>query len=386
MKLFVEGRKDSFKKLEQLHPTKQNIWIHTASLGEFEQGRPIIEALKKEYPQHQIVLTFFSPSGYEVRKNYELADVVCYLPFDTTKKAKNFITSINPSLAIFVKYEFWPNYLKTLKSKQIPTLLVSGIFRKNQSFFKTGYQWMQKPLRTFTHFFVQDDTSKNLLNNIQLQNTTVAGDTRFDRVQKLIEANEQLDFIENFKQDKYTLVAGSTWLEDEEALLDYINNIKEDEKVIIAPHNLHQEDILKLKNKIKASTVLFSEKEGKNLTDFSVFIIDTMGILSKIYAYADVAYIGGGYNKSGVHNTLEAATYGIPIVIGPNYNKFKEVIDLVALGGCISTQNSSEVNTVLKQLKNDPLLSKKQADINKNYVAKNLGATAKIIDHINHIL
>ena len=386
--LFVEGRQEVFQKLKnKINLTQKTVWIHAASLGEFEQGRPVIEEIKKEYPEYQIVVTFFSPSGYEVRKNYELANVVCYLPLDTIGNAKKFIKLVQPSIAIFIKYEIWPNYLIELKKQNIPTLLVSGIFRENQIFFKSYGGWMRKSLNTFTSFFVQDQTSKELLNSIAINEVNIAGDTRFDRVQKLVETNEKLPFVNDFKNESYLLVAGSTWLEDEEKLLAYINNIaKKDEKFIIAPHNIKAEEILRLKNSLQKKTVLFTEKEGKNLSDYQVMIVDTVGILSKIYAYANVAYIGGGYTKSGVHNTLEAATYGLPIVIGPNFKKFKEVKDLVSLKGCVSVNNSNDLSEFLKSMYQDSEVRAEKSRITKNYVTQNLGATQKIMKTVKAIL
>lgn len=388
IKLFVEGRKHVFDTLKSsIKNSNPVVWIHAASLGEFEQGRPVIEELKKEYPNYQIVLTFFSPSGYEIRKDYNLADVVCYLPMDTISNAKKFLKVVQPAVAIFIKYEFWPNYLNQLHRKQIPTFLISGIFRENQSFFKPQGFWMRKHLKTIQHFFVQDNVSKELLNSINIDKVTIAGDTRFDRVQKLVEANEKLPFVNDFKNDAYVLVAGSTWPEDEEQLVTYINTkASAKEKFIIAPHNITKEGVLKLKNSLKTEVVLYSEMEGKQMDTYRVFIVDTIGILSKIYAYASVAYIGGGYTKSGVHNTLEAATYGLPIVIGPNFKKFKEVQDLVALKGCVSVTNTTELSAVLETIYQDDVVRLEKSKITKKYVAQNLGATQKIMNSLSTIL
>ncbi|MGY5355226.1 3-deoxy-D-manno-octulosonic acid transferase [Wenyingzhuangia sp. IMCC45467] len=388
IKLFVVGRQQVFQEIKKnLNPLQKTVWIHAASLGEFEQGRPVIEEIKKEFPDFQILITFFSPSGYEVRKNYELANVVCYLPMDTATNAKKFIKLVQPSVAVFIKYEIWPNYLMQLKKDKIPTLLISGIFRKNQIFFKPYGVWMRKSLKGFSSFFVQDEVSKTLLNSAGINNVTIAGDTRFDRVQKLVEANEKLPFVNDFKNESYLLVAGSTWLEDEEKLVAYINNVsKANEKFIIAPHNIKSEGINRLEKSIKKSTVLFTQKEGKNLHDYQVMIIDTVGILSKIYAYANVAYIGGGYTKSGVHNTLEAATYGLPIVIGPNFKKFKEVNDLVSLNGVVSVGNESDLISLLMLFRDNDALRIEKQKITQKYVANNLGATKKIMQKVKPIL
>ena len=387
IKLFVNGRKESFKKLTALKKEDKIIWIHAASLGEFEQGRPIIESIKKEQPAYKIVLTFFSPSGYEVQKNYELAEVVCYLPTDTNKNVRKFLAIVNPSLAIFIKYEFWPNYLQGLKKRNISTILVSGIFRENQIFFKPLGGFMKKSLKAFDHFFVQDETSKQLLNSIDIQNVTISGDTRFDRVYEILERDNTLKFITEFKNNQYTVVAGSTWKEDEELIVNYINTTSSnDEKFIIAPHNINNKDIVALKNTIKKKVVLFSEKEGKNLSEFDVFIVDTIGILTKIYSTANVAYVGGGLTKNGVHNVLEPATFGVPIVIGPAYKKYKEVVDLVALKGCKVIVNQKEFSTIFTTLKSDIEFREQLGKINQHFIKDNIGATDIILKYINQKL
>ena len=379
--LFVAGRKQTFTKISKLR-NKKTIWFHAASLGEFEQARPIIEALKKEYTDYKILVTFFSPSGYEIRKNCDLADVVCYLPIDSKSNAKRFVEIVNPSFAIFIKYEFWPNLLNELKRKEIQTILVSGILREKQIFFKSYGGFMRNSLRAFDHFFVQDKNSKQLLNSLDFKNVSVAGDTRFDRVSKIIEQDNSLDFINKFKDNKYTLVAGSTWKEDEELLENYINNeAVENEKFIIAPHNIKEDSILDLQKRIQKKTVLFSEKTDKNLKEYQVFIIDTIGLLTKIYGVADAAYVGGGF-KTGLHNILEPATFGIPVVIGYKYDKFKEAIDLVNLKGVISVQNQQEFTANLLTLKNDKSFRKSTGEINKNYIEQNLGATQLILKFI----
>ncbi len=384
IKLFIDGRKQTFFKLQQAISEKDEIvWMHCASLGEFEQGRPIIEKLKLKFPSRKVVLTFFSPSGYEVRKNYEYADVVCYLPLDSAKNAKRFLDIIHPKLAIFVKYEFWPNLLKELNVRNIETLLVSGIFRENQSFFKGYGAWMRKSLATFSHFFVQDENSKQLLNSINFNNVSVSGDTRFDRVFEITQQNNKLPFIEEFIDNKYTLVAGSTWKEDEMMLVDYINNkATENEKFIIAPHNINPKDIADLKNSISIKVVLFSEKDDKNLSDFQVFIIDTVGILTKIYSYATIAYVGGGFTKTGVHNVLEPATFSIPILIGPNYHKFNEAIDLVKNKACFVVDNSKELSLYLEKFYQSVEMRLKTGESAKKQVVDKTGATAKILEFI----
>jgi len=382
IKLFVAGRKETFSKIAALN-NSETIWFHAASLGEFEQARPIIEEIKANYPTYKILVTFFSPSGYEIRKNYNLADVVCYLPLDSKSNAKKFIKTVNPKLAVFIKYEFWPNLLNELKRKEITTILVSGILREKQLFFKNYGGFMRDSLKAFHHFFVQDENSKKLLSSINFNNVTVAGDTRFDRVSKILEQDNSLDFINQFKDDKYTIVAGSTWQEDEMLLVNYINNnASEEEKFIIAPHNIKQEAILELQKSINKKTVLYSQKADKNLKEYSVFIIDTIGILTKIYAAADLAYVGGGL-KTGLHNILEPATFGIPVIIGNKYDKFKEAVDLVKIGGSISIKNQEEFTTNFINLKKDDNFRKLTGVINKRYIQDHLGATKLITNYLN---
>jgi len=385
--LFVNGRKESFSKLEVFQKTDDVIWIHAASLGEFEQARPIIEELKQQYTSYKILVTFFSPSGYEIRKNYELADVVCYLPLDTISNAKKFVDKVNPKLAVFVKYEFWPNYLKQLKKREIPTILVSGILRDNQIFFKWYGLFMRNALKTFQHFFVQNTDSKALLKSIQFFNVTIAGDTRFDRVSRILEQDNKLDFINKFKNKSYTVVAGSTWAEDEQLFVNYINtDAQENEKFIIAPHNIKADSIKALQKAINKKTVLYSELQNeKHLQNAQVFIVDTIGLLTKIYAAADVAYVGGGL-RTGLHNILEPATFGVPVIIGNKYDKFKEAKDLVALEGCVSIKNQKEFTAIFNQLKTDEKLRKRKGEINYNYVQEHKGATQKIMDFIYEIL
>lgn len=381
MKLFIQGRKETFHKLSALRKEDNVIWFHAASLGEFEQATPVIEEVKTKYSSHKILVTFFSPSGYEIRKNSDLADVICYLPFDTKGNVKKFVSTIKPEIAIIVKYEFWPNLLNELRRQDILTILVSGIFRKEQLFFKPAGNWMRKSLTAFNHFFVQDEVSKNLLKSINLNNVSVSGDTRFDRVSKILQQDNSLSFIEEFIANKHTVVAGSTWQEGETFLINYINQ-SEDEKFIIAPHNINSKEIKKLQNAINKRVILFSEKEGKLLNTFDVLLIDTIGLLTKIYAYADAAYVGGAF-KTGLHNILEPATFGIPIVIGPQFQKFKEARDLVKLKGCISVKNQQEFSNTFSKLKTDKGFREQTGAINEEYIAKNKGATAQIIKFIN---
>ncbi len=382
----MSGRNETFSKLVSAISKKdKTIWFHCASLGEFEQGRPIIEEIKEKYRDHKIVLTFFSPSGYEVRKDYAFADVVTYLPLDTRSNAKKFLQIVHPKMAVIVKYEFWPNILKELQKQKIETILISGIFREDQSFFKSYGSWMRKSLDAFSHFFVQNKISKDLLESTGFKNVTMSGDTRFDRVYEINKQDNNLDFIADFKQNKYTLVAGSTWPKGEVYLVNYINfHASEKEKFIIAPHNINQQQITELQNSITKTTTKFSDKKRDN--DAQVFILDTIGILTKVYNYADVAYVGGGFGKEGLHNILEPATFGLPLIIGPNYNKFQEAVDLVALGSCKAVKDQEEIDLELQKLLNDVSYREQNGQISKDFISNNIGATKIIMDYISNKL
>ncbi len=382
IKLFVDGRRESFSKLMAAIESKdKTIWVHCASLGEFEQGRPIIEALSKATHKYKIILTFYSPSGFEVQKNYEFADVIAYLPIDSVSNAKKFIEICHPSMAIFVKYEFWPNMLKELERNAIPTILISGIFRKDQIFFKSYGAWMKIALGSFTHFFVQNKVSKRLLESIKLTNTTISGDTRFDRVASILNQDNNLNFLNDFTRDKIVMVSGSTWPIDEEYLIQYINQQQhENVRFIIAPHNINKKDIRKLQKAINIKTVLFSD--GKPMPEAKVLIVDTVGLLTKIYSYADFAYVGGGFEKEGVHNVLEPAVFGIPLVIGPIYEKFEEAKDLVNLKGCLVANTNIELKSLFDSLIAEPKFRKRLGKITENYIQNNLGATKIILDYI----
>jgi 3-deoxy-D-manno-octulosonic-acid transferase len=386
IKLFVEGRKAVFPTLEQkIKPSDKTIWFHAASLGEYEQGLPVIEKIKEKFPSHKIVVTFFSPSGYEVRKNNTVADVTVYLPLDTKENAKEFLTIVHPELVFFIKYEYWLNYLSELKDLNTPTYLISGIFRENQMFFKWYGGFYRKALDTFTYFFVQNENSKKLLQRLGKANVAVSGDTRFDRVAAILEKDNSLDFISQFKNNTLTLVAGSSWPKDESLLVDFINSNKYNVKFIIAPHNIKAEQIQELKSSITKKTVLFSEKNGKNLADYDVFIIDTIGILTKIYSYADIAYVGGGFGNPGIHNILEPATYGIPIVIGPNYTNFAEATALVNIEGCVSVSNKKELEATLTSLILIEVEREEKGHICETFVQMNKGATDIIMNAISKI-
>jgi 3-deoxy-D-manno-octulosonic-acid transferase len=383
IKLFVAGRKAVFPLLEtKISLDDKTIWFHAASLGEYEQGIPVIEKIKVKYPNHKIIVSFFSPSGYEVRKNNTLADATVYLPLDTLNNVSRFIELVHPEMVFFVKYEFWPNYLNELKRLAIPTYLISGIFRENQVFFKWYGGFYRKALETFTHFFVQNEKSKQLLQQIGYTNCIVSGDTRFDRVVTIVERDNTLDWMSEFKNKKTTVVIGSSWPKDEELLLQFINKSNSDCKFIFAPHNIKPEQIQEIKNNCSKKTILFSEKENQNLADFDVCIVDTVGLLTKIYSYADIAYVGGGFGNPGIHNILEPATFGIPIVIGPNYSHFAEAIQLVGLGGCISINNSEQLEAILNELILDNEVRKSNGSISATFVQNNKGAVATIMNNI----
>ncbi|MBO0331331.1 3-deoxy-D-manno-octulosonic acid transferase [[Muricauda] lutisoli] len=386
IKLFVQGRKSTFPLLEeQLSQTDKTIWMHVASLGEFEQGLPILERLRSNYPEHKLVLSFFSPSGYEVKKDTPVADVVVYLPMDSSYKAKRFLSLVNPELAIFVKYEVWPNYLYHLKKRNTPTILVSAIFSERQIYFKSFGGFMRESLRKFDHYFVQDKKSKVLLESIGLNNSSIGGDTRLDRVSEILKRDNHLDFMDRFKNNQMCLVAGSTWPEDEKILINYMNNSNEKVKYVIAPHEIKPTHIDKIASALKKSVVRYSELGNQNLKEVDVLIIDTIGLLTKIYSYANIAYVGGGF-ATGLHNTMEPAVFGIPIIIGPQFEGFKEAEDLVNEGGIIPVSSQDSFDNLMGELLNKPISIKNIGDINSNYIISNRGAADLIMKYISSIL
>lgn len=382
--LFVEGRKNVFSILEEkINADDKTIWFHSASLGEYEQGLPVIEKIKEKFPEHKIIVTFFSPSGYEVRKNNTVADVTVYLPLDSKSNAKRFLKLIHPELAFFIKYEFWLNYLKELEKSKTPTYLISGIFRDNQMFFKWYGGFYRKALNAFTYFFVQNEKSKQKIESLGFKNVIVSGDTRFDRVNAILERDNRLDYVESFKNNQPTIVIGSSWPKDEILIAEYINQAPDHIKFIIAPHNIKPDQISDLQSKITKPTILFSEKENKDLSIYNVFIIDTIGILTKIYSYGTIAYVGGGFGNPGIHNILEPATFGIPIVIGPNYSNFAEAVDLVKIGGCISISTNIELKEILDRLLNDKSFLEEKSEICRSFIQNNKGATETIMKLIS---
>ncbi|WP_277466611.1 glycosyltransferase N-terminal domain-containing protein [Parabacteroides sp. PF5-6] len=370
---------------EKIDRNAKYIWFHASSLGEFEQGRPMIEKIKAEYPQYKILLTFFSPSGYEVRKNYELADVICYLPFDTPFKVRKFIHLANPCMAIFIKYEFWGNYLGELNRKGIPTYIVSAIFRKEQLFFKWYGMLYRRFLQYFDHLFVQDKQSLDLLQSIGITAVTVAGDTRFDRVFDVYNHRRDIPgidtFLHNTKGERARiLIAGSSWPADEEILINYFN-AHPDLKLIIAPHEIHREHLMQIEAQLQRPSIRLSEAFSKDSSDKDCIIVDSFGLLSSIYRYGDIAYIGGGFG-AGIHNTLEAAVYGIPVIFGPKYQKFKEAKDLIAVGGGFSIPNADEFASRVNDFLSYPHLLEEAGRAAGDFVKNNTGATDKILNDI----
>ena len=383
--LFTQGRKTVFSTLKNnFSPTDSVIWMHVASLGEFEQGLPVIEKIKDAYPKYKILITFFSPSGFEIKKNSTSADCITYLPLDTKKNSQEFLSIVQPKLALFVKYEVWPNYIKELQKRQIPTLLISAIFNSEQIYFKWYGSFMRNTLTCFSHIFVQDLASKELLQGIHYNTVTLSGDTRFDRVSEILDRDNSLEFMRNFKGSSPCFVAGSTWPEDEAILTAYINASPQNIKYLIAPHNIDKKQVNFLKKSISKKVLCYSEIKDNNTKDYQVLLIDTIGLLTKIYNYADLAYVGGGFS-TGLHNTLEPAVFGIPVIIGPNYDGFKEAEDLVSLKGITPINNAKTFKILMNRFLEDATFLENTGLINKNYVTANIGATKQILKHLNTV-
>ncbi|MET1258044.1 glycosyltransferase N-terminal domain-containing protein [Flagellimonas sp. DF-77] len=386
MKLFTKGRRTVWSYLEQERdPNAPLLWMHVASLGEYEQGLPILKGLRATYPEHQILLTFFSPSGYEVRKNSPFADLVCYLPLDTLGNAKKFIKLTRPKLALFVKYELWPNYLRYLEQQQVPILLVSAIFSKRQVYFKPWGRFMRNALRRIDHIFVQDEGSAHLLQELGLKEVSISGDTRFDRVAEIAKEALELDFMASFTNGHACVVAGSTWPEDEQLLVPYINNSSKTVKFVIAPHNIKTAHIDTLVTALGKKVVRYSQLEDESIDAYEVLIVDTIGLLTQIYRYADMAYVGGGF-ATGLHNTLEPAVFGIPVLIGPQFKGFKEAEDLVAKKGLLVVTDAKEFETTLDHCLDDAHFARMTGNINAEYVGQRQGATKKVLAYVKGLL
>ena len=381
-RLMVKGQSTTFQYLkEHLDSNSQCVWMHVSSLGEFEQGRPLIERIKAEHPEQRILLTFFSPSGYEVRKNYDKVDAVCYLPFDTPGNVRRFLDMVNPSMAIFVKYEFWGNYLSELKRRGVPTYIISSIFRPGQSFFKPWGGMFRKMLGCFTHLYVQNEESRQLLEGIGITAVTVAGDTRFDRVAHVRELAKDFPVIEKMTQEcPFTLVMGSSWPPDEEIVIPYFN-AHPGMKLIIAPHEFDKERLNALLGKVKRKASLYSETSPEQAVGLDCLVIDCFGILSSVYRYGQMAYIGGGFG-SGIHNVNEAAVYGIPVVFGPKHGKFLEATELIAAGGGFSVNDATSFAKVMDTMLTDEEQLKRSSHVAGQYIQSHLGATDVIYNDL----
>lgn len=378
-KQWIVGRKDIFKRMaEVISPEDKVVWIHAASLGEFEQGRPVIEKIREQQPEYKILVTFYSPSGYEIRKNYAGADYIFYLPIDTPGNAKKFLDVAHPEIAIIVKYEFWLNLLSELKRRGVRTYLISAIFRRNSIFFRSyGSIWRQA-LDSFEQMFVQNDESKELLHEIGFDNVVVAGDTRFDRVAEIARNVKKVPIVERFKGDSPLFVAGSTWGPDEEILQTLINDNPQI-KFVVAPHEMENSRIERIIAQTKGGAVRYTCcNEVSDFSKTQVLILDTIGILSSVYGYATWSYIGGGFGV-GIHNTLEAATFGLPIAFGPNYQKFKEARDMVALGAATKVESAEDLSAWFAPLRDDKSALQRAGSAAKSYTQRNQGATSLIM-------
>ena len=376
----VNGHAAVFKILrENIKEGEPYIWFHAASLGEFEQGRPLMERIRRQYPEYKILLTFFSPSGYEVRKNYEGADVICYLPFDTPRNVKRFLNIANPCMAFFIKYEFWQNYLKASQRRHIPVYSVSSIFRREQIFFRWYGGRYYKVLTRFTHLFVQNEVSKELLGKLGIRNVTVVGDTRFDRVMEIMQQAKQLPLVEAFKQDYTVFVAG--WPPDEDLFIEYFNAHPE-LKLIIAPHVIGESHLSEIIGKLKRPYLRYTQANEENVKQADCLIIDCYGLLSSIYRYGEIAYIGGGFGV-GIHNVLEAAVYGVPVMFGPNNKRFREAQQLLQSGGGFEIHDETDFNALTDKLLTDATFLKQAGDAAGHYVKGNAGAADKVLSMVD---
>lgn len=387
-KLWIDGRKNWKHKMKsQIKPEDKIIWVHCSSLGEFEQGRPVIEKAKTEFPNHKIVVSFFSPSGYEVRKNYKGADYIFYLPLDTKRNAKALVKILHPEILILVKYEYWYNLLKRLQKKKIPVIVISAVIKEKNVFFKAWGSWFRKIIRRISHFFVQDQDSKNLLESINFHEVTVSGDTRFDRVKEILNSKNELTFVEKFKGNHKLIVAGSTWPDDDEILTDFINSkLPEDWKIIFAPHNIDQKKIIQLKEKLKLPTTIYTQLKEEELINSRVLIVDTIGILTKIYAYSNISYVGGGFTKTGVHNTLEPAVFGVPIIFGPNYQRYFEAVELIENEAAVKFENQFEYDEKMSNLIENESERKRRGKIAFNLINEKPNSTAIIMGYLKKII
>ncbi|MCE1197698.1 MAG: 3-deoxy-D-manno-octulosonic acid transferase [Marinilabiliales bacterium] len=379
---WLEGRKDLFNHIQAtVKPGKELLWFHVSSVGEFEQARPVIEGVKKSFPNYRILLTFFSPSGYEMRKNYPLADYVFYLPLDTPGNASHFLDLVQPEKVFFVKYEFWYNYLTELRRREIPTYIFSALFRPSQFFFKPWGKWFRKALLAYNHIFVQNESSKEVLAQFGFTNVSISGDTRLDRVAQIAQAAAALPKIEQFADGKLLIVAGSTWPEDEALFLPYVNECKHSVKFIIAPHEVNEKSVGRIINGLSRTYALYSaDTTPEALAATDVLIADGYGYLVSIYRYALVAFIGGGFS-TGIHSILEPAAYGMPVLFGPDYHKFHEAIEMIRLGSAHAVNNPEELKLHLDDYLTKPEKLAAESRIAKNYVECNKGAADQIVHY-----
>jgi 3-deoxy-D-manno-octulosonic-acid transferase len=386
--LWISGRKNWKNKMKQaISPDDKVIWVHCSSLGEFEQGRPVMEKIKKEFPHHKLAVSFFSPSGYEVRKDYQGADYIFYLPLDTPKNAKQLIKILHPEVLILVKYEYWYNLLKRLQKKDIPVIVISAVIKEDILFFRPFGSWFRKIIAGIEHFFVQDNDSKNLLESIGIEKVTVSGDTRFDRVKEIREANARVEFIEKFKGNSKLIVAGSTWPDDEEILVKFINEkMPDDWKLIFAPHNIKEKEILSLSEKINKKTAVYTKSDQNQIENSQILILDTIGMLTKIYAYSDLSYVGGGFTKTGVHNTLEPTVFGVPIIFGPNYENYFEAIDLLENQGAVRFIDQYDFDQKMTNLIANEDERKLRGNAAENYIQGKPNSTELIIDYLKSLI
>lgn len=374
----VQGRRGQLKKIKNEFAGKENVvWVHCASLGEFEQGRPLIEEIRRYDSTLKILLTFYSPSGYEVRKNYSGVDYVAYLPLDTRRNARRFVKLVNPGKVFFVKYEYWYNYLSVLKKQEIPVYFVSAIFRKEQLFFKPHGKWYRKLLKLATHFFIQNETSAQLLEQIGIQNYTIAGDTRFDRVARLVESARPIELLEKFINGEKLIVVGSSWKAEEAMIRQFVRK-NTSVKVVLAPHEVNDANIERIMKLFEGIAVCYSQATSNNVLDKQVLVIDSYGMLNALYQYAYLAIIGGGFGV-GIHNTLEAACYGMPVIFGPNYERFREAVALVEKNCAFPVSNIEDFNTVLNHLLKSEDTTRKISENAAAYVKANIGASDKIL-------
>ncbi len=387
-KLWISGRKNwKFKMKQAISSDDKIIWVHCSSLGEFEQGRPVMEKIKKEFPNHKLAVSFFSPSGFEIRKDYQGADFIFYLPLDTPKNTKRLIKILHPEVLILVKYEYWYNLLNRLQKKKIPVIVISAVIKEDHLFFRPFANWFQKRISGINHFFVQDNDSQNLLESIGIEQVTVSGDTRFDRVKEIMESNPKLDFMENFKGNSKLIVAGSTWPEDEEILIKFIGEkLPNDWKLIFAPHNIHEKEIKSLSEKISKKTAIYTKSDENQIRNAQIMIVDTVGMLTKIYAYADISYVGGGFTKTGVHNTLEPAVFGVPVIFGPNYENYFEAIDLLENKGAIRFIDQYDFDQKMLNLIENEDERKHRGNAAENYIQKKPNSTELIMEYLKKII